>query len=128
MARWFSRIDRVIGETLYFRNGENENISIDRVVVGGQDCNISQNISSGMNNLDLGNCTSNVSESTTDVVVYTNDGVYSQEMFLDSVKSSSGSESEGGDSFSLDCSTLPGSWSAVPGNSELGTDDFCVMT
>ena len=48
-----TKIENVIGSSLYFNNADTENITITQVKFDGVDCNISGNFTFGINELDL---------------------------------------------------------------------------
>jgi formylglycine-generating enzyme required for sulfatase activity len=115
-------IKTVIGSSLYFNNGFS-NLTITDIKVDGTSCNISGSYGSGLTEIDLGNCTLNAITSVPEVVIYTDEGIFSKKIFLKDSSSDSGSGTA-----SLDCSVLNGGeWILVPGNPTLGTEDFCVM-
>lgn len=76
-----TKIESVIGDSLYFNNGNFNNLSIISVKIEGVDCNVGGNYSSGINELNLSSCISNVSTSTPEIVVYTNQGIYAKNFF-----------------------------------------------
>jgi flagellin-like protein len=121
-------VDSIVGNTLYIKNNVEENLSINDLKIGDIVCNVSKNLSLGMNEIDISSCINNVSISTPDVVIITDKQVVQKSVFLKNkggVSSGSGGTEE---SASLDCSSLDGGeWVLVPGNSGLGTSDFCVM-
>ena len=84
----------VVGGQLYFNNGYNGALEVSRVTIGGNDCNFSGSLSNGLSNLSLSNnCTQNLSSSVSEVVVYTDKGIFSSKMKVGSVSSSSSSPS-----------------------------------
>ena len=80
----------VVGGQLYFNNGYNGALEVTRVTIGGQDCNFTGSISSGLQNLTLSNnCTNGLSSAVSEIVVYTNKGIFSSKMKVGSVSGSS---------------------------------------
>ena len=169
-----TQIEDMIGNSLYFKNGNTNNITITAIKIEGIDCNISTNLTVGINELDISTCTENLSLSNTEVVVYTNIGIYSEEFYYmpnppqpcilndtlvlsgdsysfynsstvvfgsscsSQIRTCTNGNFDGDSIYSnlncsvlpLDCSTLGlagGSWITVPGNTECGASDFCVM-
>jgi len=114
-------IENLIGSTLYFKNGGTTNVTISSIKIGGNDCNISGSYGAGISTIDLSNnCTQNLSTSMPEIVVLTDNKIYSKKVFVSGTTNL--------ESSSLDCSTLNGGdWIKVPGNSALNTSDFCVM-
>lgn len=80
-----TQIEDIIDSTLYFKNGETTNLSIQSVTVGGYDCNIISNVSSGTNSLDLSACIYNLTAGSNDVVVITNKGIYNEKIYVTNV-------------------------------------------
>ncbi len=113
-----TKIDRVVGSNLYFRNGFDENITVTDVKVNGTSCLINGSYNSGLQTLDLSSCNVNLSGNV-EIVVFTNKGIFSKkEYFKNSVNLES----------SLDCSSLNGGeWVEVLGSGTFSTSDFCVM-
>lgn len=72
-----TNIEGVIGNQLYFKNYLKENLTIKEIKIGTKVCNISQiNFSLGINNISLGNCTSNLTSQIQDLVVITENNVF----------------------------------------------------
>ena len=91
-----SGVKTVVADQLYFNNGYNDNLTVSKVTVGGNNCNFSGLLSSGLSNLSLSNnCTQNLSSSVSDVVVYTDKGIFTSKMRIGSV-SLAGSSDGGG--------------------------------
>ncbi len=174
-----TQIEELQEFTLYFKNGNNENITITKIKVEDTDCNISGSYAIGISEIDLGTCLNTLTTHSPKIIVYTNEGIYSEVFYLkellindyddctlDSQNVTHNSSyifyntstvSYGGNcnlsslnrtcydgtlngdtsySYSsctvesLNCSALGlagGTWITVPGNSDIGTTDFCVM-
>ena len=107
-------IDSVVNNKLYVKVGENTTIS--QIKLGNKSCNLgNKSLSKGMNSIDLGTCPIG-SDEFEDVVVFTDKGILQENHQLKNTDTM------------IDCSSLNGSeWIRVPGNSNLGTDSFCVM-
>ena len=83
----------VIGNQLYFNNGYNDNLTISKVTIGGNDCQFSGSINNGLSNISLSNnCTQNLSSSVSEIVVYTDKGIFSSKLKVGTIGSSSSSE------------------------------------
>jgi hypothetical protein len=114
-----TNIDRIIDSKLYFKNGF-KNLTILNISIDGKNCDVSSKYySKGLNEIDIGNCSKKSVSSTPEILVITNKGIFSKKIFLnDNYKKNT----------KLNCSNLNGGeWLFVPGNSILGTSDFCVM-
>jgi len=57
-----SGIETLVSDKLYFKNNIEDNLSILSIKIGDRDCNISKNISLGMQSIDLDSCSLNQSE------------------------------------------------------------------
>ena len=80
----------VIGNQLYFNNGYNDNLTVSKVTIGGNDCNFTGSLSNGLSNLSLSNnCTQNLASSVSEVVIYTDKGIFSSKMKISSVNTNS---------------------------------------
>lgn len=78
-----SRVEELTRKNIYFRNGY-ETISINDVKISSKSCDVSTTQSKGLEKIPLGNnCTQNISKSNVEVVVYTDKGVYSKEVYFD---------------------------------------------
>ncbi len=114
------KIEDLIDNTLYIVNNVRDGLNVNELKINGNVC-ILTNLSLGMNEIDVTNCLSGLSTSTPDIVLITEKNVVSKKVYYDSLNSSSVI------SF-LNCSALNGGeWVLVPGDSDLGTSDFCVM-
>ncbi|MFP4402094.1 MAG: hypothetical protein ACLFPL_02585, partial [Candidatus Nanoarchaeia archaeon] len=71
----------------------------------------------------MSSCAQASGQSSGTLTIETDEGVIQQQIRIEDTTSSSTSTS----SSSVDCSTIPGDWIEVPGNSYFGTDNFCVM-
>lgn len=100
-----SKIEAIVGNNVYFKNGKNgENITINSVKVGTQVCNISQtNISANsIGSIGLGSCLNNFSNTRSEVVLYSeNSGIFSTFFFIKSNGNSSNQESGSSESVQL---------------------------
>ena len=121
-----TQIETLVGNTLYFKNGGSSNITITSVKIDGIDCNVTQNISGGVQPLDISQCINNITTSTPDIVVFTDNGIYQEKTYIKGIVSGSSTPVVS----ALNCSSLGlagGEWVTVQGNADLGTSDFCVM-
>lgn len=78
-------IETIVDTTLYFKNGENNNLTINSVKVGGYDCNVSATITPGINSLDLSACIYNLTKGSNEVTIYTNKGIYNERLYLQNI-------------------------------------------
>lgn len=77
-----SGIEAVIGNTLYF-NSDKENLSINKISVGDDECDIPNNISLGLNKIDLTSCIGEKSGAFS-VVVVTENKLYDKVNLIES--------------------------------------------
>ena len=75
-------IVNLVGETLYLKNANTQNITISSVKISGIDCHINDNISQGISNYNLNQCDSTIPKGENEVVIYTNKGVYSKKIYF----------------------------------------------
>ena len=75
-------VDDVIGQKLYLMNTGKDPLEVSSVKLGGVDCDISGNYSTGVMELDLYDCIGDVSSSTPEIVVYTKKEIYSKYIYL----------------------------------------------
>lgn len=82
-----TNIEVLIGNQLYFKNNLNENISINQIMIGNVECNISLNISPGMNNISLGSCIENLKldSEIEEVIIITDNSIYSKNILFKNV-------------------------------------------
>jgi flagellin-like protein len=99
-------VDSIVGNTLYVKNNVEDNLSINDLKIGDIVCNVSKNLSLGMNEVDVSSCINNVSISTPDVVIITDNQVVQKSVFLKDAKVSSDSSSGSGDEESILSSSL----------------------
>ena len=76
-----SQIEKVIDDSLYFNNKATNNVTINKITIKNQTCSINQNYTSGIHKINISNCTQNLSISTYDVVVHTNENIYGKKFF-----------------------------------------------
>ena len=84
-----TQIDSVIGSSAYFNNAGTENITITEVKVDRVDCNITTNATTGISELDISDCLANATTSTPEIVIYTNEGIYSKNFYSKNLISTS---------------------------------------
>lgn len=75
-------VDRLIGNTLYLVNNNPENISVDKIELDSINCPLTQNLTPGVNRINVSSCLQNATTLTPDVVVVTGDEIYSETVFL----------------------------------------------
>ncbi len=122
------KIDALIRNKLYILNNLRDNLSIKEIKVDKNLCNLSNvdNLSLGLNEITLEGCLDNLSTDKPLISLVTDTKIVSKYIYIKDANVVSSSEGSG--SASLDCSSLNGGeWILVPGNSDLGTSDFCVM-
>jgi hypothetical protein len=104
-------IEKVIGNTLYVKNNAVDNLSINDIKISNITCNISQDLSLGINEINIEYCINMTTRSTTDVVLVTNQGVYVKEVFLKKTNSDKVSQETGEVTcLSVDDINLVGLW------------------
>lgn len=87
-----TQIESIIGSELYFKNSGTSNITINSVKVNGNDCSVFVNASSGVNTIILGNnCTQNLSNSKSEIVIYTDKGIFNEYFYYTGVVSAGSS-------------------------------------
>jgi formylglycine-generating enzyme required for sulfatase activity len=102
-------IENIIsGNTLYIKNPKESSVEILNVKADGRDCFVSGNYSETINTIFLGNCT-RIGEN--ELTIVTNEGIISKSIYVK-------------DEYNNPC---PKGYVLVPGNSDLGTSNFCVM-
>ena len=77
-------IETLIGNTLYVKNGIANNLTINNLKIGGIICNLTnqQNLSLGMNELNVTSCVSNLSTNTPNIVLITNTKVVDKQVYV----------------------------------------------
>ncbi len=84
-----TQIENVIGSDLYFRNGYTS-LTINDIKVDGTSCNlISSTYSSGLKQISLDDCLSNADDLTVEFVVITDKGIFTKNIYLNSLTLSS---------------------------------------
>ncbi len=78
-----SGIETIIGNKLYFKNSGVNNISIFKVEIDGFDCNVSANVSTGLQLFDISYCLSNITTSTPEIVVFSTKKIYTEKIYID---------------------------------------------
>ncbi len=78
-----TKIENVLGNSLYFRNSKSENISILSVEMDGIDCNYTGLIEEGVQEIDITNCINNLTRKAPEIVVFTDKGIYSKYIYLE---------------------------------------------
>jgi len=82
-----SQIETLVGDTLYFKNNLEDNLSITEIKVNGNVCNISiANLSLGVESIGLENCTDNLTTNVADVVIVTENKIFNKKIFLKDVE------------------------------------------
>lgn len=76
-------IEDVIGNTIYFMNGNSENLSINSVTIDSIECpDLNDSYSSGIIELDVSDCISNITTSIPEIIIYTDTGLISETVFI----------------------------------------------
>jgi len=79
-----TKIETLVQDRLYFRNGFN-NLRIKEIKIDNFSCNISLNISKGMEVIDLKSCLKNLSTSIHEIVIITDKGIFSRKLYVKNV-------------------------------------------
>ncbi len=106
-----TKIDQLLGDTLYFRNGFTENLTITDVKIGGNSCNLGSLTANGdsLTQISLNsNCTTNLTSSKIEAVVYTNKGPYSTYFYNRNVSASTSLSSNSSEEESVSSSSSYG--------------------
>lgn len=75
-------IETLIGNTLYVKNGVIDNLSIKLLKIGDVNCNITQNLSLGINEIDVSLCLANLTINTPNIVLVTDTKILDKKVFL----------------------------------------------
>jgi len=79
-----SSIETIVSDTLYFRNAQDESLVIKTIKIDDKICNISNlNIGPGVKEINLKNCTMNVSTGAKNIVIVTNNKIYEKIIIVD---------------------------------------------
>ena len=105
-----SGIETIVGEILYIKT--KGNLTISKIEIDGNTCNFNGTITN-MQPIDISDCIGQVSTTTPEIIVVTNDKILTKTIYSKSLGTI--------------CSGLPGEWVLVPGSSYFGISDFCVM-
>ncbi len=82
-------LENVIGDTFYVYS-EVDNVSISEIKVDSVLCSVTTNtLNSGLNELNISSCLSNVTDNIYEILLVTNSGIYTKSFFKDGVVSSS---------------------------------------
>lgn len=76
-------IETLNGNKLYFKNGENTNISIEQIKIDNINCNVTGDFEPGVSTIDVSACVSNITTQTPEIVVFTNDNIISKNVFVE---------------------------------------------
>lgn len=131
-----SNIETLIDTTLYIKNSNPENFTINKVKVGTVDCNISEEINSGISEINLSVCLSNVSGGAVqDVSIFTDSGIQAKTFYI---KSLAENELDNSTDFPKSClelynlgNILNGTYTIDPDGLGVGNPSyevFCDMT
>lgn len=96
-----SSIESLVGTNLYLKS--KSNLSVTSVIINGINCNIVDNLSLGVDNLDISNCISNLSEGKSDILILTDKGTLQKVINLEF--QSCGSTSHGSSSLYYNSTT-----------------------
>jgi len=77
-------IETLIGNTLYVKNGVVDNLTIQNLKIGSIECNLTnqENLSLGMNEIDVEECLANITTSTPNVVLITKNKILDKQFFV----------------------------------------------
>jgi len=76
-------IDKIIGDKLYIKSLSPDNISSFKIKISGKICNVTDNLSQGINEIDISDCLENLSNSVVDIVIVTGDKIKQKKLYLD---------------------------------------------
>ncbi len=88
-------LNDLIDNNLYVKNSNSNNISVKKVTINGIDCNISENLSSGVNPINLSSCINKINSSFLTISLITNKNIY-QRVFYHKKSSTTTSTGSGG--------------------------------
>jgi len=77
-----STIETIIGDFLYFKNGANYNLTVKFIKINNINCNYSNNISVGINIINISSCLKIISTNNIDILVFTNNGIFQKKIYL----------------------------------------------
>jgi flagellin-like protein len=84
-------IERVVGDILYIINNIENNLSINDLEIDGNTCSLADNLSLGMNEVNVSDCVDSSSTSTPDIVLIADKQVVEKSVFLKNRDVSGGS-------------------------------------
>ena len=113
-------INTLIGNTLYVKNGVTDNISINSLKIGGIICNVTQNLSLGINEINVTTCLLNLSTNTPSIVLTTNTKILDKQVYLKDITPNVVSESSFANCSAIDGIQLNHTQAAVFYNSSSG--------
>lgn len=111
-------------------------MSIDKVTLDKIDCNYQGNFSPGINKINLSECLKNITNNNPEITLISDKGVFSKKIFynkntiINNIENNLNNSNNTNNSqpVSTLCDNLTGGkWIEVPGDSSLGTSNFCVM-
>lgn len=76
------KLDSLIENTLYVLNNKQENLSILSLKIDNNDCNLTKNLSLGINEINISSCLINLTTQTPDVVLVTSSSVLEKQFYL----------------------------------------------
>ena len=82
-------IESLIGSTLYIKNNVADNLSINTLKIGNVDCNISSNLSIGVNEINVNSCLQNFTTNIYEVVLITDEKIISEKAYIEELSISS---------------------------------------
>ena len=88
-----TNIETLVGDTLYFKNSLEDNLTVKEIKINNIKCNISSfNLSLGVKDIDLKNCTDNLTTNVADIVIITEKKVFEKKIYINKriVKEESG--------------------------------------
>lgn len=87
-----TQIKGIVGNELYFRNSYS-NLTITDIKIDGISCGITpSNYPNGFSEINIGNCTENITSLTPEILVLTNKGIFSKKVYLKNVNISQNEE------------------------------------
>lgn len=76
-------IINVNNNVLYLKNNIENNLLLKTIRIGSKDCNLTQNLSLGINNISIANCLQNINTSVQNILIITEKTVVDKAVFVD---------------------------------------------
>ena len=79
-------IEGIFGQTLYIKSNS-DNSPITSINIGGKDCTINENLSIGINKINVSNCIENITKQSTSIIVVTGNQIFEKNIIFDNKNS-----------------------------------------